>query len=147
MSDQPTVKKESPPAFVFEGFEQANTTPIPDVLFDTLLTKLSGAELKVLLYIMRRTWGFKKDTDAISLTQFEHGIVTKEGKRLDYGCGLNRETICKALQSLETKGCIKSEKRTAHKRDMDVTIYSIRFKGEAMVVGKSDHSASRKNQP
>ncbi len=131
---------------IFEGFESSNTTAVPDILFDELLSKLSGAEIKVLLYIIRRTAGFKKTTDAISLSQFEKGIITHEGKVLDKGCGLNRETICKALQSLEKKGCIKTEKRTAKKRDKDTTLYSIRFKGDAQVVGKSDHVPSRKSE-
>jgi phage replication O-like protein O len=128
----------------FNGFEPSNTTPVPDVLFDELLADLSGSELKVLMYIIRRTRGFKKDSDAISLTQFEKGIVTSDGRILDRGCGLNRETICKALKSLEERGCIKSDKRTNHQGDSDITVYSIRFKGE--VVGKSDQG-SRKIRP
>src|SRR6266481_7497925 len=123
--------------FVFEGFEPANTTPVPDVFFDVLLPELSGAEVKVLLYIIRRTLGFKKTTDTISFTQFEKGITTKEGKVLDSGCGLSRETISHALQSLETKGCIKSKKRDSTSGDKDTSAYSVRFKRD--VVGKSDH--------
>lgn len=138
---------------VFAGFERSNTTPIPDVLFDGLLTELSGAELKVLLYIMRRTWGFKKDTDAISLSQFEHGIITRDGRTLDKGVGLNRETICKALQSLEENGYITSEKQ-----GRSVTIYSIHFKGSrksepqwsenptSQVVGKSAQGSRKIRQ-
>ena len=37
------------------------------MLFDELLPYLSEAELKVLLYIVRRTFGFKKEADAISV--------------------------------------------------------------------------------
>ena len=44
----------------FSGFVCPTTTPVPDQLFDELLHRLSGAELKVLLYIVRRTFGFKK---------------------------------------------------------------------------------------
>ncbi len=35
---------------------------------------LSGSEQKVLDYILRHTWGFKKISDEISLTQLERGI-------------------------------------------------------------------------
>ncbi len=128
----------------FSGFEPSNTTPVPDILFDELLSELSGSELKVLLYIIRRTRGFKKDTDAISLSQFQNGIVTNDGRVLDKGCGLNRETICKALKSLEDGGYIKSEKSTTHLGDNAVTVYSIRFKGD--VVEKSNQG-SRKSEP
>ena len=130
---------------IFNGFEQANTTPVPDVLFDELLADLSGAELKVLMYIIRRTKGFKKDADAISLSQFENGIVKTDGTVLDRGCGLGRETICKALLSLEKRQCIKSEKHFDEYGAKGITVYSIRFKGE--VVGKSDQGGSRKIVP
>ncbi len=125
--------------FIFDGFEPANTVPVPDVLFDELLSVLSGAEIKVMLYIIRRTLGFKKSTDAISLTQFEKGIVTKDNHVLDKGCGLSRETICKALDSLEKRGCIKSQKSSNSKNEKAINVYSIRFKGDQTVVGKSDY--------
>jgi hypothetical protein len=121
----------------FEGFVPANTTPVPDVLFDELLPTLKEAELKALLYIIRRTLGFKKSTDAISLTQFKKGITTKEGKVLDKGCGVkDRTTLIKALASLEDKGCIESIKAKTASGDDDITSYRIRFRD---VVGNSDH--------
>jgi hypothetical protein len=39
----------------FQGFASPNYAQVPDALFDELLPDLSGAELKVLLYIIRRT--------------------------------------------------------------------------------------------
>jgi hypothetical protein len=47
------------------------------------MSHLSGGELKVLLYICRRTFGFRKDSDSISLTQISKGITTKAGRVLD----------------------------------------------------------------
>ena len=61
----------------FQGFSAPNYTQVPDELFDDLMTDLSGAELKVLLYIIRRTFGFKKTEDTISLSQMLNGITTK----------------------------------------------------------------------
>lgn len=124
----------------FEGFEPANTTPVPDVLFDELLPTLKEAELKALLYIIRRTLGFKKSTDAISLTQFQKGITTKDGRVLDKGCGVkDRTTLVKALASLVTKGCIECIKTKTSKGDDDITLYRIRFRE---VVGNSYHLQS-----
>jgi hypothetical protein len=121
----------------FTGFEPSNTTPVPDVLFDELLTELSGAELKVVLYIIRRTRGFKKDTDAISLNQFQKGIKKRDGTVLDKGCGIkDRQTIVNAIDSLEDKKCIESIKSKTASGDNDVTRYRIRFK---KVVGNSNH--------
>lgn len=130
----------------FNGFAQANTTPVPDVLFDELLSILSGTELKVLLYIIRRTRGFKKDSDAISLNQFQHGIVTKDGKRLDSGCGVSdRTAIVKALKSLETKKCIFSEKSKTDEGDNATTLYRVFFTQE--VVEKSDQGSGKNLLP
>ena len=47
--------------YIFRGFDSPNYTQVPDILFDERMAHLSGAELKVLLYIIRRTFGFKKD--------------------------------------------------------------------------------------
>src|SRR5436305_13942529 len=90
----------------FQGFRFPNTTPVPDELFDTLLAGLSGAELKVLLYICRRTFGFKKERDTISLSQIASGIVTREGKVLDRGTGLSKRHVQRALKSLEAKQAV-----------------------------------------
>ena len=62
-----------------------STTATPDWLFDEVAPDLAKAPLKVLLYIVRRTSGFRKSADAISLNQFQHGIVTRDGRQLDKG--------------------------------------------------------------
>jgi hypothetical protein len=128
---------------VFGGFPQANTTPVPDFLFDELLTKLSWDELKVMLYIIRRTAGFRKPTDAISLTQFTKGITTKSGRVLDYGCGIkNRARVSQVLKDLEIKGYIVSQKPSSRKGNKAI-IYGIRFAcGDASVSTTGDASVS-----
>ena len=65
------------------GFTKPTTTQTPDALFDYWLTRLTGSELRVLLYAIRRTFGFGKDSDAISLNQFLRGITTQDGRVLD----------------------------------------------------------------
>ena len=62
----------------FAGFQSPNYTPVPDELFDELLPDLGEAELRVPLYIVRRTFGFKKDSDSISLSQMIGGITTRD---------------------------------------------------------------------
>ena len=95
----------------FEGFQRPTTTPVPDELFDDLMADLSEAELKVVLYIIRRTWGFKKAVDAIDLDQLEHGIMKKDGQRLDRGTGLSRRAIIDAIESLVQKKIIVKRRR------------------------------------
>lgn len=89
-----------------------NSTQIPDVILDRWMAKLSGAEFKVLLYIARRTYGFGKEGDTISLRQIVSGIRTKDGRQLDSGTGLNKDTVCKALNSLEASGLVIREQRS-----------------------------------
>jgi phage replication O-like protein O len=90
----------------FPGFQFPNTTQIPNEVFDTLMPQLSGGELKVLLYICRRTFGFRKGSDRISLTQIAHGITTKGGRVLDQGTGLSKRHVINALKALEKKNII-----------------------------------------
>jgi hypothetical protein len=68
------MKKAAQQIFRFKGFISPRYTQVPDALFDELMAYLSGAELKVLLYIIRRTFGFKKESDNISLRQICNGI-------------------------------------------------------------------------
>src|SRR5260221_10391594 len=113
----------------FEGFNIPNTTPVPDIVFDELLSELTGNELKVLLYIIRRTYGFGKNADAISLSQFRKGITTKDEKVLDRGCGIeHNRTILVALASLEKKGYVIANKGQTNRGDADTTVYKLRFK-------------------
>jgi phage replication O-like protein O len=93
----------------FQGFRSPNTTPIPDELFDELMAKLSGAELKVLLYICRRTFGFKKESNNISLNQMLRGITKKDGTQLDGGVGLSKPTLLRAIRVLAKKNIILAD--------------------------------------
>ena len=69
---------------------------------------LNGSEQKVLDYILRHTWGYNKTFDRISLSQFKHGIITKNGKRIDAGIGVKKdETILNAIKKLEKIGFIE----------------------------------------
>lgn len=79
------------PASAFPGFRVPSYTMVPDELFDQLMPDLSGSALKVLLYIVRRTFGFKKQSDTISLTQLCCGITTRDGRALyTHCCGHRR---------------------------------------------------------
>jgi len=72
----------------FRGYNPIRYTPCPDEFFDRQLADMDDDELRVTLYSFRRTFGFKKTDDAISISQYLHGIVTRDGRRLDAGCGL-----------------------------------------------------------
>lgn len=84
-----------------------NSTQIPNVILDCVNPQLPDPEAKCLMYICRRTFGFHKAQDRISFTQFEKGIKDKDGKQLDYGTGLTRPSVAKALRNLIESGAIK----------------------------------------
>lgn len=100
--NQPEVYHEGPDTSTMGG----NFTPIPDVILDELLPDLSGAELKVLLYIIRRTYGFQKIADAISVSQMAEGIKKLDGTILDRGTGLSRISVIRAVGQLVGRGLI-----------------------------------------
>lgn len=118
------------PQLKFNGFRTPKYTQVPDQLFDELLAELLGTELKVLLYIMRRTFGFKRDSDAISLSQMLRGITTRKGIVLDRGAGLSKPTLLKALRSLQEKNIIRTERRRSRAKGDEPTVYSLVFADE-----------------
>lgn len=83
-----------------------NSTQVPDVILDHWMAELSGAELKVLLYIARRTYGFGKESDTISLTQIAGGLRRRDGTVLDRGTGASRSSVARSLKALEERGLI-----------------------------------------
>jgi phage replication O-like protein O len=109
----------------FPGFQFPNTTQIPNEVFDTLMPHLSGGELKVLLYICRRTFGFRKDSDSISLTQIAHGITTKAGRVLDQGTGLSKRHVINALKVLEKRNIITVTRKVDETGLNEVNTYSL----------------------
>lgn len=129
MRDTTLTKKQqtAPPEGAFKGFavrsrtlendtdrglcERFVFTPVPDQVL-ALLPDLSSSELKVLLYIIKRTLGFNKLYDSISQQQFLTGIRTKAGKQLDRGAGVSKNSLHRALSSLMHKGMIS---KTSHK--------------------------------
>jgi hypothetical protein len=114
----------------FKGYSSPNYTPVPDELFDEQLADLSGAELKVLLYIIRRTFGFKKTQDNISLHQLLKGITTKEGSVMDRGTGLSKKTLLGTIKSLVEKHLILTERRRSKEKGDEPTTYRLNILGE-----------------
>lgn len=109
----------------FQGFYPPEFTTVPNDLLDRFLAQLSGAELKVLLYIVRRTFGWHQDEASISLNQMERGR-TVGGKVVDQGTGLTRKTIYTAVRSLEARNCIIATHHTAPDGTARGTAYRLR---------------------
>jgi len=78
-----------------------NTTQVPNEVFDRLMSELTGGELKVLLVIIRQTFGWRdrytglrKEVDRITHSQF----IKKTG--------LSRRAISRALDILKQRNLI-----------------------------------------
>lgn len=87
-----------------KGTQKVNVTYVPNEIFDKYLHRLREAELKVLLYITRHTYGFrdKEGGDHIALSQLMTGV-----KGQDRGTGLGRRSVLGAIRVLEQVGLIK----------------------------------------
>jgi len=73
--------------------------------------QLSGAEQKVLDYLLRHTWGYQKyGGDFISIKQFTDGIFSKKKDRwIDRGTGLSKREVIDSLKVLEENGFIEKK--------------------------------------
>lgn len=100
----------------FPGYGAPRFTMIPDVLLDRQLRELGHAELKVLLVIMRKTYGWQKDADRISLSQ------------LAQLTGLNRRSVMRATGSLEQQGYILVERNEAARGESAVNLYRLKIR-------------------
>lgn len=117
-------------SFFFEGLEKPTGTIFPDTLLDKVMPFLTPAEWKTCSYIIRRTFGWKKEEDNISLDQICNGISRRDGTKLDYGTQMDKKTVIRALKGLESKGVITAKRNYSARRGFEANTYSLRFKGQ-----------------
>ena len=122
---------DSTPEPRFDGWDSPNYTEVPNQFFDEVMVKLKPAELRIMLYLMRRTFGFQKRADTISLDQFVKGFKTRDGTVQDLGAGVSRPAAIEALRSLAAKGYIEIVKNTDARGADLATTYRMRFKTTA----------------
>lgn len=91
----------------FPGYEMYNCQtqfiPYPMVL-EQYWWALSGSEQKVLDFIIRKTFGWQKQSDYIAISQFT------DGDKTGGGVGLSRSQVKRAINSLEKKKFIQVER-------------------------------------
>lgn len=96
-----------------------NAFQTPNTFIDDFLHLLTAEEWKILTYITRRTLGFHRRQDRISITQLAEGLVELDGTRRDWGVGLSRSAVIAALDGLTTYGfvfIVEGEARTSRMR-------------------------------
>lgn len=130
LSQQTGERKPGPPAF--DGFQdpRRHFTQVPDYLLDFLLPDLSGSELKILLYLIRHAFGYGRDSAAISWSRFLEGTVTQDGRRLDWGAGVRRDSLKQAIPTLVEKGLIEKERQSSEHRGHEASLYILHVQPE-----------------
>ena len=102
----------SPPP-TFQGFDapRQNWFRMPNEWIDICADINSLAELKVVQYVMRHTWGHQEYgiRKLISLDEFMHGRRRKDGSRIDRGTGLTKKSVIAGIKSAVERGFLIEE--------------------------------------
>jgi hypothetical protein len=116
-------------------------TPEANEILDNWMSKISGSEYKILSFIRRKTVGWRKSSDAISLSQFQ------------LGCGLSRNTVIAGISKLVARGFVIQLKIKTKQGDDAASIYSLNLPMEGSsnivppVVENSDYRSSNIELP
>jgi 5-methylcytosine-specific restriction endonuclease McrA len=82
---------------------------VPRFMLDRM-EDLTGAEVKVLLYMLRRTAGYGEDgPKVITCAEFQGGRKRADGTILEGGTGLSRAAILTTVKGLVAKGLLYQE--------------------------------------
>ncbi len=93
--------------------ENGNYTRIVNRVIEELVkAPLLGAEVSVCLFVIRKTYGFNKKEDEISLTQFEQAL------------NRSRPTIVKALKNLQLVNILKLVKKGDSKKQSNLWAFN-----------------------
>jgi len=99
---------------VFSGFivPSQNWFRLPNEWTDITCAMKSLAELKVVEYVLRHTWGFQEYGTAkrISTNEFMHGRRRQDGSRLDRGTGLSNRSVIDGLRQAVEHGYLIEER-------------------------------------
>jgi hypothetical protein len=88
----------------FVGFTQESIQgeyfQVPAIFLSLCAMIDNLAELKVVMYVMRHTWGFREygTPKRITIDEFMHGRMRVDGTRMDLGTGLSESAIKDGLQ-------------------------------------------------
>ena len=99
---------------VFAGFEDPteNWSKLPHALIGAFPGIVTVSELKIILYVLRHTWGFGEYDDAgkrITLDEFANGRKRRDGSRLDGGTGLTPNAIKAGIKRAIRHGFLVQE--------------------------------------
>jgi len=117
-----------------------NAFQVPNAFVDEVLNKISDASCKIYLVICRKTRGWNKEMDSISLTQFEE--IT----------GKSRPTVVKCLNELIKVGLVVEQPSTVHgntfKLGNDTSVgFMVKFPSKKFLLPKIYGQTSKNSLP
>lgn len=91
------------------GAPQENWCKMPFTLIDAMPLMETEAEIKIVLYILRHTWGYQEYTSSklISIDEFQRGRKRKDGTRIDNGTGMAKNSIKNGIRRAIEHGLIE----------------------------------------
>ena len=97
----------------FRGFERPrqNYFKMPNNWTDITAEMSSLAEIKVVEYVLKNTWGYQEFGIAkrISLKEFMHGRRRKDGTHIDKGTGLSKPSVIAGIRAAIDHGLLLEE--------------------------------------
>ncbi len=138
----------------FSGFDapRQNWFRMPNEWIDLCAEISSLAEIKVVQYVMRHTWGHQEYgiRKRISVDEFMSGRWKKDGERMDKGTGLSKPSVISGLRSAVERGLLIEEVDDSDKARVK-KYYSLRMNPETAVDpqearGETSHSTETENE-
>src|SRR6266480_3370627 len=97
----------------FEGFSkpEANFFRLPNEWTDITAHITSLAEIKLVEYVLKHTWGYSEFNMVKKITtdEFMYGRKRKDGTRIDEGTGLSKPSVIAGLSSAVEHGLLTEE--------------------------------------
>lgn len=98
----------------FGGFivPESNWFRMPNNWTDIMHGMTSMSEIKVVMYILRHTWGYREfgKSKKITLDEFIYGRKKNDGTRIDQGTGLSRQSVIDGLKKAINDNYLTVEK-------------------------------------
>src|SRR5436189_3283189 len=130
---------------MFQGFSkpEANFFRLPNEWTDITATITSLAEMKLVEYVLKHTWGYSEFdmVKKITTDEFMYGRKRKDGTRIDEGTGLSKPSVIAGLKSAVEHGLLIEEIDDSDKARVK-KYYSLR-----MTPGHEGELSENGNQP
>src|SRR5437764_2601603 len=101
------------PQPMFPGFSkpEANFFRLPNEWTDITAHITSLAEIKLVEYVLKHTWGYSEFdmVKKITTDEFMYGRKKKDGTRIDSGTGLSKPSVIAGLKSAVIHGLLEEE--------------------------------------